>query len=145
MLPSLKEKTTIKKLVLNYSMLKGKKLKCYQTFKKSAKVIQKNLKKDFEEILKISVSNSLPVIYTKKQIKKKGKQKILQEIPFILSQNQRIKFSVKYILSGIEKKMHLKSFTRLCLKLLFNSKEYSFSAFNTIELIFMMHLLISFL
>jgi ribosomal protein S7 len=119
------KRITIKKLIINYSMLQGKQVKCHQVFKKSTKLMQKYLKKDSKEIFKLSVTNSLPVINSKKLVKKRGKQAILQEIPFILSKPQRIKFSIKCILSNLKKGLSLKGFTRLCSEILFNSRNFT--------------------
>ena len=118
------QNTNIKKQILVYLMLDGKKHKCYQIFNKSIKLIQKNMKKSSKEIIKLSIINSLPVIYTKKLIKKRGKQKFLQEIPFILSKNQRIKFSIKYILLALKKKASSRIYRMLHLEFLFNSKTF---------------------
>lgn len=118
------QNTNIKKQILVYLMLDGKKSKSYQIFNKSIKLLQKSMKKSSQEIIKLSIINSLPVIYTKKLIKKRGKQKFLQEIPFVLSKNQRIKFSIKYILAALKKSESFQVYRILQTEFLLNSKTF---------------------
>jgi ribosomal protein S7 len=89
---------TVKKKLWNYLMVYGRKTRSQNIFIKSIKLIQKTVKKDLQRIISLAIINSLPLFHAKKLIKKTGKQKFLQEIPFVLSKNQRIALSIKYIL-----------------------------------------------
>jgi hypothetical protein len=86
------------------------------------KLLQKTVKKSSTKIILLSIINSLFIIQAKKLIKRKGKQSFLQELPFILSKNQRISFSIKYILLTLKKKK-VKTLSELIyLEFLYNSQ-----------------------
>jgi ribosomal protein S7 len=112
----------IKKNLLNHLMTCGKKTKCYNNFMNAIKLLQKTVKKSSTKIILLSIINSLFIIQAKKLIKRKGKQSFLQELPFILSKNQRISFSIKYILLTLKKKK-VKTLSELIyLEFLYNSQ-----------------------
>jgi ribosomal protein S7 len=112
----------IKKNLLNHLMTCGKKTKCYNNFMNAIKLLQKTVKKSSTKIILLSIINSLFIIQAKKLIKRKGKQNFLQELPFIFSKNQRISFSIKYILLTLKKKK-VKTLSELIyLEFLYNSQ-----------------------
>lgn len=92
-------KINVKKKIFNHLILQGKKAKCETFFLKTVKLTQKSCKKSTQLIIKSCIINSLSIINSKKLVKKKGKQKFTQEIPFVLSKNKRISLSIKRILS----------------------------------------------
>jgi len=120
----LKNIISIKKNLVNHLMICGKKTKCFNHFMQIIKLLQKTVKKPSLEIIKLSIINSLPIIYAKKLIKKKRKQSFVQELPFILSKNQRILFSIKDILTMLKKKKVKTVPELIYFELLDNSKKF---------------------
>lgn len=95
---------SIKKKLWSHLMVYGKKTQSQNIFMKSVKSIQKTAKKDLQKVIPLAIINSLPLFHAKTLIKKTGKQKFLQEIPFILSTNQRVTLSIKYVLLILKSK-----------------------------------------
>jgi len=61
------KRNTLKQNIFNHIMVNGSKETSEKTFFKSLKSIQKDLlKKNFEEILKVSLINSSPTVYMKR-------------------------------------------------------------------------------
>jgi ribosomal protein S7 len=115
-------KVNLKKSISNHLLLHGKKSKCEAFFLKAVKLIQKSSIKSSQLIVKSSIVNSLTIINVKKLIKKKGKQKFIQEIPFILSKNKRISLSIKRALSAVIKNKLLTISKFLQIECILNSK-----------------------
>jgi len=114
----------VKNKFLSYLMFCGKKIKSQNIFIKSSKLLQKNIIKNSQKIIKLVVINSLPLICAKKLIRKKGKQKFLQEIPYILSKTQRISFAIKHIILILRAKKINKVSKLLQFEFLFHSKAF---------------------
>ena len=129
----LKNTINIKKNLLNHLMMCGKKTKCYNNFMKAIKLLQKTVKKSSTEIIRLSIINSLFMIQTKKLIKKKGKQSFLQKLPFILSKNQRISFSIKYVLFKLKNKKAKPLSELMYLEFLYNSKVFEKKVKDTLH------------
>lgn len=111
-----------RKSISNHLLLHGKKSKCEAFFFKALKLIQKSSIKNSQLIIKLSIINSLSIINVKKLIKKKGKQKFIQEIPFVLSKNKRISLSIKRALPVVIKNKLLTIFKFLQIEYMLNSK-----------------------
>jgi ribosomal protein S7 len=115
-------KTNVKKKIFNHLIIQGKKAKCETFFLKTVKLIQKSCKKSSQSIIKSCIINSLSVINSKKLAKKKGKQKFMQEIPFVLPKNKRISLSIKRVLSVLTKSKLVTAPKLLQTECLLNSK-----------------------
>jgi ribosomal protein S7 len=115
-------KTNVKKKIFNHLIIQGKKAKCETFFLKAVKLIQKSCKKSSQSIIKSCIINSLSVINSKKLAKKKGKQKFMQEIPFVLPKNKRISLSIKRLLSVLTKSKLVTASKLLQTECLLNSK-----------------------
>ena len=86
----------IKNITFNKATLNGNKFKSEKLIYKSVKKIQKNNnKKNFRDLLKISIVNSSPIFYLKTV---KRKRRVNLEFPFILQKNLRVSYSLKFIL-----------------------------------------------
>jgi ribosomal protein S7 len=88
----------VKRKIFSHLILQGKKARCETFFLKTVKLTQKSCKKNTQLIIKSCIINSLSIINSRKLVKKKGKQKFTQEIPFVLSKNKRISLSIKRVL-----------------------------------------------
>jgi ribosomal protein S7 len=115
-------KINVKKKIFNHLILQGKKAKCETFFLKTVKLTQKSCKKSTQSIIKSCIINSLSIINSKKLVKKKGKQKFTQEIPFVLSKNKRISLSIKRILSVLAESKPVAVSKLLQTECLLNSK-----------------------
>ena len=113
---------SVKKKLWSHLMVYGRKTQSQNILTKSIKLIQKTAKKDLQKIIMLAIINSLPLFHAKKLVKKTGKQKFLQEIPFVLSKNQRITLSIKYILLTLKTKKQLKISQLIKLQFLCYSK-----------------------
>ena len=115
------KKLFIKKLLINYFLLNGKKHVSEKLLIKITKLIQKNiLKKSFETIIKIALINSSPHIYLK-TLKKKKKMSL--EVPFLIKKELKLYYGVKYILQVRDvKRVPYQSCVKLYLELVSISK-----------------------
>lgn len=91
----------IKNITFNKATLNGNKFKSEKLIYKSVKKIQKNNnKKNFKDLLKISIVNSSPIFYLK-TVKRKRRANL--EFPFVLPKNLRVSYSLKFILEYCNK------------------------------------------
>lgn len=127
------QKINFKKKILNHLILQGKKSKCEVFFLKTVKLIQKSCTKDSQLVIKSSIVNSLSIIYIKKLVKKKGKQKFIQEIPFVLSKNKRISLSIKYVVAVFIKSRSATIPKLLQIEFILNSKTRKKKIKDTVE------------
>ena len=90
--------TMLKINIFNRIMFNGNKQTSEKLFLKSLKQIQKiNSKKKFEDIIKLGLINSSPVVYLK-IIKRKRKRTV--EFPFLLKNQIRLSYGIKLILKN---------------------------------------------
>lgn len=119
----IKKKLYLKHKVFNYLMINGNKETCENIFLKSSKILQKSSTKNNQEVIKTSIINSLPVISIK-QIRKKGKKKIVKKYPFLLDFENRITFAIKFILKTVKEKKSLHLYTNLKQEIKANSQNF---------------------
>lgn len=107
---------TLKTKICNYFMFQGNKSISEKFLLRSLKVLQKNINKNHENLLKLAIINVAPIIQMK-QIKKK-KRKTVKEFPFVLNEKNRISLSIKSILKSLNKKSNYKVYKRFSSELL---------------------------
>jgi len=119
----IKKKLSLKYKVFNYLMVNGNKETCENIFLKSSKILQKSSTKNNQEVIKTSIINSSPVLSIK-QIKQKGKKKIVKKYPFLLDFGNRITFAIKFILKTVKEKKSLHLHTNLKEEIKANSQNF---------------------
>jgi ribosomal protein S7 len=97
-------KLYLKHKIFNLLMINGNKEACEKIFLKSSKLLQKSLIKNNEEVLKIGIINSSPVVNIKQVRLKKGKKKNVKKYPFVLGPGNRISLAIKFILETVKQK-----------------------------------------
>jgi len=108
----------IKTKLLNHLILKGQKQTSEKESLKCFKLIQKNLsKKNFKEILKLSVVNASPFF----QLKKIKNKKNLLEIPYLLKNKLKVFYGMKNILKNATSQRENEFYKKLTLKLIKSS------------------------
>lgn len=113
----------LKKKIFNQIMSNGNKPTSEKIILKSLKQIQKiHTKKKFDELLKLGLINSSPIVYLK-HIKRKRKQTI--EFPFLLQFNSRLFYGIKFILNNCKSKNSNSFYKQLELELINSSKNLS--------------------
>lgn len=113
----------IKVNIFNQIMVNGNKQTSEKLFLKSLKSIQKlHNKKKFEELVKIGLINSSPIVYLK-YLKRKRKQTV--EFPFLLQNKSRISYGIKFILNNCKSKKSLPFYKQLNLEFINSSKNLS--------------------
>lgn len=112
-----------KKTIFNKIMKNGNKQTAEKLLFKSIKKIQKlNKKKNYKDVLKLSIVNSSPVVYLKK-IQRKKKRSI--EFPFLLSLKNRLSYGLKNIINCSNKINQNSFYHNFTLELLNSSKKIS--------------------
>lgn len=112
----------LKTKIFNNIMFNGSKQTSEKLFLKSLKQIQKiNSKKKFEDIIKLGLINSSPIVYLK-SIKRKRKQTI--EFPFLLKNQIRLSHGIKLILKNCKVKKINTFYSQLNLELTDSSKGF---------------------
>jgi ribosomal protein S7 len=94
----------IKHRILNHLMNNGNKETCEKTILKSSKSLQKFLFKNYQELIKIGIINTAPLVNVKQVRLKKGKKKNVKEYPFVLNFENRISLAIKFILETVKRK-----------------------------------------
>lgn len=119
------KRNTLKQNIFNHIMVNGSKETSEKTFFKSLKSIQKELlKKNFEEILKVSLINSSPTVYMKR-IQRKRKR--TTEFPFLLKSKARISYGIKLLVHSARKNLQNSFYKILKIELINSSKKKSSS------------------
>lgn len=94
----------------NIIMVNGEKKTAEKTILKLAKGLQKSTKKNFKNLIQLSVINTASTFKLNQQLVKKGKKKTVRTNPvFIVSDSLRIATSLKFIINGafmIQKAAH---------------------------------------
>jgi ribosomal protein S7 len=83
-------------------MTNGNKETCENIFLKSSKLLQKSLLKNNQEVIKIGIINSSPVVNLKEIRLQKGKKKTVKKYPFVLDFDTRIALAIKLILKTVK-------------------------------------------
>jgi ribosomal protein S7 len=104
MTKKLQKTLNIKHKIFNHLMTNGNKETCEKTFLKSSKSLQKSIFKNYQELIKIGIINTAPIINVKQVKLKKGKKKKVKEYPFVLNSENRISLAIKLILEAVKKK-----------------------------------------
>lgn len=118
------KRDTLKQNIFNRIMINGNKETSEKLFFKSLKSLQKDLRrKNFEEILRVSVINSSPTVYMKR-IQRKRKRPT--EFPFLLKSNARISYGVKFLIHSSRKNLQNSFYKILKTELINSSKKKSF-------------------
>lgn len=113
----------IKTQIFNKLMKNGSKQTSEKVLFKSIKKIQKlSHKKNFEDIIKLGLINSSPIIYIK-TIRRKRKQTV--EFPFLLKNRARIFYGLTSILTTCRLKQKLTFYKLLNLELFNSAKNNS--------------------
>ncbi len=94
----------LKHKIFNLLMINGNKETCENIFLKSSKLLQKSLIKNNQEVIKIGIINSSPVVNVKKMRLNKGKKKTVKKCPFVLDYKNRIALAIKFILETVKQK-----------------------------------------
>jgi len=77
-------------------MMNGNKQTAEKLFLKSLKKLQKlKVKKEIENVIKLSIINSSPIVFIKR-IKRKRKRTV--EFPFLLNSSARVSYGIKFII-----------------------------------------------
>jgi ribosomal protein S7 len=128
----MKKKINIKENIINQIMINGNKQTSEKLFLKSLKSIQKiHYKKKFEELIKISLINSSPIVYLK-YIKRKRRQTV--EFPFLLRSNARISYGIKWILKHCKLKKSTPFYKQLKIEFVNSSTNLSQSVEKKIQI-----------
>jgi ribosomal protein S7 len=98
------KKLYLKHKIFNHLMINGNKETCENILLKSSKLLQKSLIKNNQEVIKIGIINSSPVVNVKQVKLKKGKKKTLKKYPFVLDLENRIALAIKFILKTVKQK-----------------------------------------
>jgi small subunit ribosomal protein S7 len=98
------KKLYLKHKIFNHLMINGNKETCENIFLKSSKLLQKSLIKNNQEVIKIGIINSSPVVSVKQTRLKKGKKKTIKKYPFVLDLENRIALAIKFILETVKQK-----------------------------------------
>jgi small subunit ribosomal protein S7 len=114
----------IKHKIFNHLMINGNKETCEKTFLKSSKSLQKSLLKNYQELIKIGIINTAPIVNVKQVKLKKGKKKNVKEYPFVLDSKNRISLAIKFIIETVKKKENkpLYLYTNLKQEIIANSQ-----------------------
>lgn len=114
------KKKTIKNKFINLLSINGNKNKIEKLFLKTIKEIQKSTKKQYLNILKLSIVNNYTVLMLKKSKNQKFKRKSLNKtmIPFLLKKQNRILLSLKSIIIMSKKNSKNSFFLSLKLELM---------------------------
>jgi small subunit ribosomal protein S7 len=114
----------IKHKIFNHLMVNGNKETCEKTFLKSSKSLQKSLLKNYQELIKIGIINTAPIVNVKQVKLKKGKKKNVKEYPFVLDSKNRISLAIKFIIETVKKKENkpLYLYTNLKQEIIANSQ-----------------------
>jgi len=121
------KRETLIQNIFNHIMVNGSKATSEKLFFKTLKSIQKDLlKKNFEEILKVSLINSSPTAYMKR-IQRKRKR--TTEFPFLLKPKTRISYGIKLLVDSSRKNLQ-SSFYKILKAELINSSKKKSSSFN---------------
>lgn len=97
----------IKNKIINHLMLSGKKETGEKILLKSLKEIQKDSKKQSQELIKLGIIYSTPTFKLHKitNNKQKKRNKKIRVIPaFISDKNARISLGIKFVLASLKKK-----------------------------------------
>ena len=97
----------IKNKIINHLMLSGKKETGKKILLKSLKEIQKDSKKQSQELIKLGIMYSTPTFKLHKitNNKQKKRNKKIRVIPaFISDKNARISLGIKFVLASLKKK-----------------------------------------
>jgi ribosomal protein S7 len=117
----------IKHKIFNHLMTHGNKETCEKTFLKSSKSLQKSLLKNYQELIKVGIINTAPIVNVKQVKLKKGKKKNVKEYPFVLNSENRVSLAIKFILETVKKKENkpLYLYTNLKQEIIANSQNDS--------------------
>jgi len=110
------KKLYLKHRIFNHLMVNGNKETCENIFLKSSKFLQKFLIKNNQEVIKIGIINSSPIINVKQVRLKKGKKKAIKKYPFVLDLENRIALAIKFILETVKQKEKKSCYTYTNLK-----------------------------
>jgi len=126
----------IKHKIFNHLMTNGNKETCERTFLKSSKSLQKSLFKNYQELIKIGIINTAPIVNVKQVKLKKGKKKNVKEYPFVLDSKNRISLAIKFIIETVKKKENkpLYLYTNLKQEIIANSQNNGSAIKNKDEL-----------
>lgn len=95
------DKKELRKKLLNHLTINGKKHKGEKTIIKSFKFTQKQQKKNHNNIIKLSILNTIPAFKVVKLVNKKRKKKSIKEIPTLLSNYaSRTSWGLKYLIQN---------------------------------------------
>jgi ribosomal protein S7 len=96
-------KNISKKKLLNHLTQNGKKQIIEKALTKSFKQIQKYQKKNDKKIIKLAILNLIPAFKLIKLINKKGRKKLIREIPtFLSTTDSRVSWGLKYLVKSLE-------------------------------------------
>lgn len=116
----------IKNKLVNHLLKNGNKKTCETVLLKSFKNIQKFCKKPHQTLIKLAIiksTSTFRLIKLKQKKRKIKKIKKSKEIPiFILSNHERISWSLKYILETTKKKTTNKFYKNLKQEIIFSSQ-----------------------
>ena len=98
------KKIPIKHKIFNNLMVNGNKETCEKVFFKSSKLMQKSLSKNHEELIKIAIINSSPIVNMRQVRIKKRKKKNVKEYQYVLDSKNRISLAIKFILETVTQK-----------------------------------------
>ena len=114
----------LKDKTVNEFMKNGKKLTGEKILLKFVKLFQKQNRKNFKSLLQVSIMNVTPVFSVNTQIIKKGKKKVINEVPVFLPNNLvRIQNSLKLLKQFIAKEKKTSHFYKLLSKEVLNSAQ----------------------
>lgn len=117
-----KKMKNIKDKILNKLTKNGKKETSEKIFKKSLKFIQKFNYQDHNDILKIALINTSPILNIR-SIKTRKKQK--KQYPYVLNNKTRLFFAINFILNFTTKKSNSLFYKKLANEFILASKNES--------------------
>ena len=117
----------LKRKILNYFLINGKKQNCENTILKTMKCIQKSNNQSFTKIIQLSILNTTPIfriikLKRKKKKKKKGVNSV-KEIPSFLSNKTfRTSKALKLLITAIPMKVNTQFSDQLKTEIVSNSQ-----------------------
>jgi ribosomal protein S7 len=117
------KKQHLKTKIFSHLMSNGQKKTCEKKILKTLKLLQKAIKRNHKNVLKLVIINLAPTIQIKKT--KKKKRKTTKEFPFFLNEKNRIFFSLKSITILFKQKSKTNMYSQLKDEILLNAQNKS--------------------
>ena len=123
----------MKNKIVTKLMKSGLKFKSEQIYLKSVKTLQKKVQKSHYEIIKLAIVNSSPFANVRKKFNKR-KRRVIKEVPYVLTESNRINFAITNILLLVKKRSVKNCISNFVEELIQSAKNNSESVLKKNEL-----------